>query len=231
MRLTNSPHTSPLPFTRAQFERAPGEVLSRGRWANAVLFLHRQGDRLWVVKDFRPRNFLLRNIAGRLLVRREVHALQRLAGLAGVPAGVFRLDAYALAYHFVPGSTLSQTDLGARAAEFFLALERLMQQVHAVGGIVHLDVRNARNVLVSERGEPLLLDFQSHLSTRWMPQRMRRWAERFDLAGTYKHWARRSPETLDEGRARLLAQMNRWRRLWVLRGYLGVRKSRPSRAP
>ena len=231
MTFANSRQSAPLPFTREQFERARGEVLSRGRWANAVLFLHRQGDRLWVVKDFRPRNVLLRNTTGRLLVGREVHALQRLAGVAGVPAGVFRLDAHALAYHFVPGSTLGQTDLGARAAEFFLALERLMQQVHAVGGILHLDVRNARNVLVSERGEPLLLDFQSHLSTRWMPQRMRRWAERFDLAGTYKHWARRSPETLDAERARLLAQMNRWRRLWPLRGYLGVRKSRPSRTP
>ncbi|HXV07979.1 MAG TPA: hypothetical protein VD791_08110, partial [Burkholderiales bacterium] len=228
--LANSRRTAPPPFTREQFERARGEVLSRGRWANAVLFLHRQGDRLWVVKDFRPRNFLLRNSAGRLLVRREVRALQRLAGVAGVPAGVFRLDAHALAYHFVPGSTLNQTDLGTRAVEFFLALERLMRQVHAVGGILHLDVRNARNVLVSERGEPLLLDFQSHLSTRWMPQRMRRWAEGFDLAGTYKHWARRSPETLDADRARVLARMNRWRRLWPLRGYLGVRKSRPSRA-
>lgn len=227
----SSPDAPARPFTREQFERARGEVLSRGRWANAVLFLYRHGDRLWVVKDFRPRAFALRNTAGRVLVRREVRALQRLAGVAGVPSGVFRLDAHALAYHFVPGTPLAHTDLGVRARDFFLALERLVQEMHAIGGFLHLDVRNARNVLVSERGEPLLLDFQSHLSTRRMPARMRRWLERFDLAGIYKHWARRSPETMDEGRARLLAEMNRWRRLWPLRGYLGVRKSRPSRAP
>lgn len=221
--------TSPAPFTRAQFERAPGEMLSRGRWANAVLTIHRHGNALWVVKDFRPRAFALRNTAGRFLVRREVRVLRRLAGLAGVADAAFRLDAHALAYRYVPGVPLNQADLGARAPEYFAALERLLQQVHAVGGILHLDVRNARNVLVSERGEPFLLDFQSHLSTRWLPARMRRWAERFDLAGVYKHWARRSPETLGETRARLLAEMNRWRRLWVLRGYLGVRKSHPSR--
>jgi RIO-like serine/threonine protein kinase len=222
---------SPAAFTRAQFARAPGELLSRGRWANAVLTLHRHGDATWVVKDFRPRSFLLRNTIGRFLVRREVRVLRRLAGLQGVAQDAFRLDAHALAYRFVPGVTLNQADLGARAPQFFAALERLLQQVHVRAGVLHLDVRNARNVLVSERGDPVLLDFQSHLSTRWMPDGMRRFAERFDLAGVYKHWARRSPESFDEERARVLARMNRWRRLWPLRGYLGVRKSQPSRAP
>jgi hypothetical protein len=47
--------------------------------------------------------------------------------------------------------------------------------------------------------------------------------ERFDMAGVYKHWARNHPQTLGETRAALLARMNRWRRLWFLRGYLGVR--------
>jgi RIO-like serine/threonine protein kinase len=228
---TNSLRNPPTPFTRAQFEQARGEVLSRGRWANAVLYLHRHGDALWVVKDFRPRAFALRNTVGRFLVRREARALLRLAGLAGVAQGAFRLDAHALAYRFVPGVTLNQADLGARTPEFFAALEQLLQQVHVRAGILHLDVRNARNVLVSERGEPILLDFQSHLSTRWLPLRARRFAERFDLAGVYKHWARRSPETLGEARIQLLAEMNRWRRLWIFRGYLGVRKSQPSRAP
>jgi hypothetical protein len=34
---------------------------------------------------------------------------------------------------------------------------------------------------------------------------------------------------MGESRELLLNRMNRWRRLWFLRGYLGVRKSRPSR--
>ena len=65
---------------------------------------------------------------------------------------------------------------------------------------MHLDVRNGRNVLVTEQGEPVLLDFQSHVGTRWMPASLRRWAERLDLAGVYKHWEQRSPETLGEAR-------------------------------
>lgn len=219
----------PQPFTRAQFERARGEVLSRGRWGNAVLYLHRHAGGQWVVKDFRPRNFAVRNTVGRFLVGREARGLRRVAGLAGVAPDAFRLDAHALAYRFVPGVTLNRADLGARAPEFFAALELLVRQVHAQGRLLHLDLRNQRNVLVSERGEPILLDFQSHLSTRWLPAGLRRWAERIDLAGVYKHWARRSPETLGEGRSRVLARMTRWRRLWILRGYLGVRKSRRAR--
>jgi RIO-like serine/threonine protein kinase len=218
------PSGEPTPFTRAQFEQAPGDVLSRGRWANAVLYLHRHGGELWVVKDFRPRSFAVRNTIGRLLIRRETRALRRLAGVAGVPAGAFRLDAHALAYVFVPGMPLRDADLGPRTADFFARLERLLAQVHAVGGMVHLDVRNGRNVLVSEHGEPVLLDFQSHVDTGWMPACLRRWAERFDLAGVYKHWERKSPETLGEARTGLLAQVNWWRRLWVVRGYFGMRK-------
>lgn len=219
-----NPPNEPVRFSRAQFEQAPGAVLSRGRWANAVLYVHRHGAEHWVVKDFRPRSFAVRNTIGRLLISREMRALGRLAGVAGVPSGAFRLDAHALAYRFVSGVPLNDADLGASAADFFTQLERLLSEVHALGGILHLDVRNGRNVLVSERGEPVLLDFQSHLGTGWMPARLRRWAEQFDLAGVYKHWERRSPETLGEARARLLAQVNWWRRFWPLRGYLGIRR-------
>ena len=218
------PANESVPFTRAQFEQNPGEVLSRGRWANAVLYVHRHAGKVWVVKDFRPRAFAVRNTIGRLLIHREMRALRRLGGIAGVPAGAFRLDAHALAYRFAPGVSLNEAELGPRAVDFFSRLERLLGEVHAVGGILHLDVRNARNVLVTERGEPVLLDFQSHLGTAWMPARLRLWGERFDLAGVYKHWERRSPETLGAARAELLARVNWWRRLWVLRGYFGMRR-------
>ena len=222
---TRNPTSDSAPFTRAEFERAPGDLVSRGRWANAVLRVHHHGGERWVVKDFRPRAFAVRNTIGRLLIAREVRALRRVAGVAGVPAGAFRLDAHALAYRWIPGEPLRHANLGRRAPEFFARLERLLKQVHAQGGIVHLDVRNGRNVLVTEPGEPVLLDFQSHVGTRWMPAGLRRWAERLDLAGVYKHWEQKSPETLGEARAGLLAGVNRWRRLWVLRGYFGMRKS------
>jgi hypothetical protein len=214
------------PITREELERSPGQVISLGRWANAVLSLHRLDGEQWVVKDFRARPLVVRSTIGRLLVRRELRALSRLAGLEGVPAGAFRVDAHALAYRYVPGTPLNRAEEPCKNAEFFLAFERLLDEVHA-RGIVHLDVRNGRNVLVTEAGRAALIDFQSHLGTAGLPGAIRHWMERFDMAGVYKHWERHHPQSLGEARAGLLARMNRWRRLWPFRGYLGIRNSDP----
>jgi hypothetical protein len=209
------------PFTRSEFERARGEVLNQGRWANAVLYLYRKNGEPWVVKDFRPRNLAVRETIGAWLTRRELRGLKRVAGIAGVPVDAFRLDRHALAYRYVAGKAIAGLGAGSLPTEFYGALERLLQQVHG-RGIVHLDVRNARNILVDERGRPLLLDFQSHVATAWFPRRLRELIEQFDLSGVYKHWVGGQPDTLGEARAEVLARMNRLRRFWVLRGYLGL---------
>jgi RIO-like serine/threonine protein kinase len=98
-----------------------------------------------------------------------------------------------------------------------MALEATLREVHA-RGIVHLDIRNCRNVIVNERNEPVLIDFEAHLDTRGWLRGLREWLERFDLAGVYKHWKRASPETLGPERTAVLEQMNRWRKAWVFRG-------------
>lgn len=184
------------------------------------------------MKDFQARPSIVRNTIGRFLVRRELHALRKLAGLGGVPADPFRIDAHALAYRFIPGTPLNGADEHRKNAEFFLSFERLLAEVHA-RGLVHLDVRNGRNVLVTASGQAALIDFQSHLGTSHLPKAMRGWMERFDMAGVYKHWERHHPQSLGETRAALLASMNRWRRLWPLRGYFGVRpeKRKPDSGP
>ena len=216
-------HPGSRPFGRDTLASAPRQLLREGRWANAVVFVIEHRGERWTVKDFRPRGFIVRNTIGRILVGRETAGLRRLQGVAGVPQRAFRIDAHALAYLFVPAKHMSGSN--PPPAGFFAAFERLLNQVHAVGGLVHLDTRNRRNVLVSEAGEPVLIDFQSQVGTRWMPAAMRRWIERFDMAGVYKHWARISPDTIDESRRDDLRRMNRWRRLWFLRGYLGARKT------
>jgi len=217
----HKPSGSQKPFTRADFERGGSEILSQGRWANAVLHLFRKNGDLWVVKDFRPRNPLVRETIGRLLTGRELRGLRRVAGIRGVPAGVFRLDRHALAYRYVKGTSIWRPGADKLPTEYYRELERLLQQVHS-RGVVHLDVRNARNILLDEEGRPLLLDFQSYLGTRWLPGRLRALLEQFDLSGVYKHWAGSHPDTLGEARTEVLNRMNRWRRFWVLRGYLGL---------
>ena len=182
-----------------------------------------------MIKDFLPRSFLVRNLIGRFLIRRELGGLRRVNGIAAAPRDAFRVDAHALAYHFVPGLSLRLTDPATLAPGFFPALETNLRQVHSRARMAHLDLRNAHNILVTDQGEPLLLDFQSCLGTRWLPPPLRRFAERIDLAAIYKHWARRSPGTMGPERTAALARMNRLRPLWVLRGYIGARRNAGSR--
>lgn len=212
----------PGQFSRADFELGARTILSPGRWANAVVYRFEHGGTAWVVKDFRPRGFLVRNLVGRFLVRREFGALKRLDGIRIAPQDALLVDRYALAYRFVPGRSLRGARDVVFPREYFQTLELGLREMHARARLAHFDLRNPRNILMSESGEPRLLDFQSAVGTDWMPGPLRRFAERVDLAAIYKHWKRRAPATLDGDRAEALSRMNRLRPLWVLRGYLGV---------
>jgi RIO-like serine/threonine protein kinase len=216
------------PFDRAAYERAPRTLLRDGRWANARVWRVDIGGSLWVVKDFAPRKWWVRNGIGRLFVRRECATLQRLTGIDGVPAQPFRLDAHAIAFRFVDGETLGRVPPERQTGAYFLALERLLQAIHA-RGVVHLDTRGSGNVLMRPDGTPALIDFQSALSTRAMPRRLTTLLQEIDLTGVYKKWAQRDAAGMGAERAALNERVGRLRRFWVLRGYAGARKSPPAK--
>lgn len=216
------------PFDRATLAAAQRQLLRDGRFANARVERVRVAGVDWIFKDFSSRAFLVRHTVGRFLLGREVRALRRLDGIAGVPAQAFRVDAFAMAARFVPGRALADTPDGPFSTEFLLALEALLRQVHA-RGIVHLDTRGGGNLLIGPDGAPGIIDFQAALSTRWLPRALRGWLEGMDLSGVYKKWQRWQPDTLGGARAARLERQNRWRRFWFLRGYLGLRKKRKPR--
>ena len=206
---------------------AQATLLRDGRWANAQVSRVEGGGRTWVVKDFSRRGFWVRHTIGRLLLRRELRALQRLAGIDGVPQHAFRIDRHAIAAEFIPGVTLGQVPEAEMRAAFFADLERLLDAVHA-RGIVHLDTRGTGNMLRRPDGKPALIDFQASLGTRWMPRAWRRWLDDLDMTGVYKKWLQHDPDTMGAGRRELYERMTRRRRLWIARGYAGATKQKPS---
>jgi hypothetical protein len=213
------------PISRRDFEGGRREQLREGRWANVVRCRIEHRGSVWVFKDFRGRSFLARNVLGRFLLAREMRGLRSVAGIEGPPREVLRVDAFSLAYRFVPGTSLRNMHGTQLGVDFFPALERTVQRMHTCARIVHLDLRNGDNILVTEEGTPAVLDFQSHVSTRWMPGPLRRFAQQIDLGAIYKHWAKLSPETLGTTRAAVLTRISRLRPLWVLSGRVGTRKS------
>lgn len=220
----------PAAFGRAQLAHAERELLRDGRFANARVERVRINGADWIFKDFSSRAFLVRHTVGRFLLGREVRALRRLEGIRGVPSMACRVDAFAMAARFVPGRSLANVKTLSVSTAYLTALEALLQQVHA-RGLVHLDTRGGGNLLMQPDGTPGIIDFQAALSTRWMPTPLRRWFEGMDLSGVYKKWQRWQPDTLGEQRRAHYERLSQWRRLWVLRGYFGLRKKRPPTRP
>jgi hypothetical protein len=220
-----APPSPPAAFTRSQLDSAERVLLRDGRFANARVEKLRIGGAEWIFKDFSSRNFFVRHSVGRFLLGRELRALRRLHGIDGIPADAFRVDAFAVAARFVPGRALASIKQPQVSTEYLLALEALLQQVHA-RGLVHLDTRGGGNLLLRPNGAPGIIDFQAALSTRWMPAALRRWFEAMDLSGVYKKWQRWQPDTLGEQRRASFERLNQWRRWWFLRGYFGWSKKR-----
>ncbi len=200
-------------------------VHAGGRLNARVYRIERADGARFLEKDFSASPWIVRNTLGRFLVWRECWILRRLAKTGVVPGGVRRLSPFALSEDFVAGFALRDSDTGVYASNvfrpskavgvppemmrepvpraFFEALEAGVRAVHAAG-FVHLDLHNARNVMVGSGWNPVIVDWQSALPTFWMPGFLRRPLERIDLAGVYKFWAKFRPGELDAGKARSL---------------------------
>jgi hypothetical protein len=206
------------PFNRKDISDAQYPVLSKGRWANADLYVCRHGGIDWVVKDFMPCSLIVRVTWGWLMVRREFAALTKLQGIPGVPQDPFMMDSFALCYRYIEGQTLGDTAPDKIQEDFFLKLEDLVRQMHALN-MAHLDIRNRRNIIVDEAGEPALLDFQNAVNLENTPWFLRNLFKEIDLSGVYKNWEKYKPETLDCERKEKLDALNRKRSFWVFKGY------------
>jgi hypothetical protein len=125
-------------------------------WQPDILLVQGQ-SRPAVVKDYKPRAFLYRVFVGLLSIWREVQMYQRTAGIRGIPNCYGKLDRYALVLEYIPGKTGSDFKAGELPREFFVKLQAIVDQVHA-RGIVLCDLRNRRNVLITEQFEPYLID-------------------------------------------------------------------------
>jgi hypothetical protein len=103
---------------------------------------------------------------GRLATWNEVRALRELEGLACVPRLVARPEPHTLVRTHIPGRALGR---GVSVSDgFFPALHAALDALHARGW-AYVDLEKPQNVIVSEDGQPHLVDFQ--ISWTW-PRRL-----------------------------------------------------------
>jgi RIO-like serine/threonine protein kinase len=168
-----------------------------------------------MVKDVRKRNFFLRWTLGLWLIQKEWKIYSRLAGMKGIPQPIERIDRFAFAMEFIPGKPLSRRE--ALPSSFFSDLKQVLQDLHR-RGVVHLDLRHKGNILVSEKGELFLIDFNSSVAFKGKGILRRylfpllRWV---DHGGLLKLKERVSPESMTPEEQSSLKQFNRIRKFWI----------------
>jgi RIO-like serine/threonine protein kinase len=207
-----------ITFNRKDFSVSHCKILSKGRWANADIYLYRHEGINWVIKDFMPCSPIVRGTWGRIMVRREFIALSKLQDIPGIPQQPFMIDKFALSYRFIEGKTLGDTLPDEVHEDFFMKLEDLVDRMHELK-MAHLDIRNRRNIIVDYSGKPALLDFQNSVNLERKPRVLCNLLKDIDLSGVYKNWEKYKPETLDSIRKAKLDSLNRKRSFWMFKGY------------
>jgi len=173
------------------------------------------GERILMVKDVHPRSFFFRWALGLWLIHKEWKIYSRLAGIQGIPKAVERIDRFAFAMEFVPGKPIQRGE--ALSPSFFSDLERVLEEVHS-RGVVHLDLRHKGNILISERGEPYLIDFNSSFSfkekgfLRHFLFPILRWV---DYGGMLKLKERVAPSLMSPEELSFLKRFNLLRKFWI----------------
>jgi predicted Ser/Thr protein kinase len=153
--------TSEEPFSRLTRETLNEHLCREIRPGSgsrpALLLVEDRGARA-VVKDYRHSGWLLRGALGPWLIAREAQVYRRLAGCAGVPRLICRLDRWALLVEHIEGRSCAEYAAGELPAEFFDRLREVVEGMHA-RGVVHCDIKNRGNIVVGPGGQPYLLDF------------------------------------------------------------------------
>jgi RIO-like serine/threonine protein kinase len=190
-------------------------LLVKGRFGKPDLKRVETGGRTFMVKDVRRRNFFLRWTLGFWLIDKEWKIYSRLKGLKGIPQPLERINRFAFAMEFIPGKAILRDE--PLPASFFPELEKVLRSIHE-RGVVHLDLRHKGNILVSDGGEPFLIDFNSSFSFRekGLVRRLLfpllRWV---DYGGLLKLKERSTPAAMTPEETDFLKRFNRLRKLWI----------------
>ena len=146
----------------------------------ALLILQHDGARA-VLKDFQAGSWFLRALVGPWLIRREAHVYQALAGAPGVPRLIGLLDRHALLIEHIEGRNCAQYADGELPREFFDRLLAVVRGIHA-RGVVHCDIKNRSNIVVTDDLDPYIVDFASAFTGEGRFGPLRRFAfERFRI--------------------------------------------------
>jgi predicted Ser/Thr protein kinase len=136
------------------------KVLREGElWKPDIFLVQKDGKRA-IIKDYLSKPFFFRFFIGIFSTRREAYIYSKLRGLPGIPHCLGLVDRYAIAVAYIPGRNASELDEGELSPHFFKKLREIIDSIHD-RGVVLCDLRNIKNVILGDDGEPYLIDFST----------------------------------------------------------------------
>ena len=210
-------------MNRRQMQAATVRTIHRGRgYQSSVYEVDWNGQRA-AVKDFSAAPALFRIVVCPFLVRREIAALRRLNGTAGVPRLLGQIDRLSFALEFIEGTPFDQLKPGDLARADLEHAQAVIDAVHA-RGVSHGDLKRRSNLLLTPQHEVYLIDFAAavighrrlHPLANWL-QRELEAVDNKSVPRIKKHTA---PELLTDADRYALEHPTRleaWARRWLNR--------------
>lgn len=190
---------SNCPSIGSKWERKTiGHVVASQKWYKPILSVDTDlvGNQ-HVHKTFRFSRGLLGKYFS-FLASHEFRMLKAVENLNFTPSQISRSASTVptINYRLIEGQSIKAKAAAGRLPQgFFVQLFRHVKTMHQ-HGVVHLDLGNSGNILVSPEGHPAIIDFGSAVPLHWLPPMVQRWALRKDIVGVLKLWHRLGPETM-----------------------------------
>jgi serine/threonine protein kinase len=125
-----------------------------GLWSPVISLVDHDG-RPAVLKDYAGKNAITRNLLAPVLVRREAAVLRHLDGVPGIPR-LYHARELALVIEFVDGQHPGRVE--KLPDDAFRRLAATVRAMHD-RGVLHLDLRQKKNILIDRSMRPWLVDF------------------------------------------------------------------------
>lgn len=171
----------------------------------------------YILKDFAGNGLLKTSGLGRFLLANEWRIYKRLKGIPGIPEVFCFLDDDAFIMEYIQGKPLKEYKWDRMNEKFILGLEELVRAMHG-RGIVHLDLQQRRNILVSPDERPYLIDFATSIdfgTSAFAKEFLIPVFGTFDRTGVIKVKWRHAPQMMTDQDNRTLKFMRKFRKLWV----------------
>ena len=187
---------------------SPRVLRDKGRFLSPVITLVTHEGRSAVLKDYRSRNPVT-NVLAPVMVRREFNILRHLAGIRGIPRAYAVVNRMALLMEYIEGKTLGKYKAGDLPDAFFGQFRDTVHAMHG-RGVVHLDLRQKKNIIVAD-GQPWLLDFANSVRARGFSAELKA----VDESALLKFKKRNFPHLLTAADRKALESHRFLRKFWI----------------